>query len=361
MDAEVAVRVILSVLDGLRHVHERRIDGKRWIHRDVKPENVLLRSEGTPLLIDFGAARAEVGEHSQSMTVVLTPGYAPYEQYFSTGKAQGPWVDVYGTAATLYFALTGQVPPTSVERHDATTHGKADPLVPPERFGAAISPKIRDVLSKGLAIDYRLRPQNANQYLSLFTKATGGTTIEPPPSRRLKTALLAAIALGAVATFAYLLWPWPSARSCSDAPTRWTKIERSTRAADYKAFLDEFSRCTQASQARLRYDEIVVWDALDKSSLADLRRFMQERPDGFLAKRARQLVEQAVLALAAAAQEKAAQAMTAVPTDRMSTQEYQRAADAFARAQGLFDAGRLEEAARLFGEARAQAEQLRGG
>jgi len=343
---------------------------------------VLLRSDGSPILIDFGAARAEVAEQSQTMTVVLTPGFAPYEQYFRSGKTQGPWVDVYGAAATLYFALTGQAPPTAIERHDATTHGKPDPLAPPERLAPGIPPRIREVLTRGLAIDYRLRPQNANQYLSLLKKAAATKTGEeprpapplehrhepqptprhdPPPNRRpgpLRMVLLTSAVLGGLGALAFFLWP--RGPSCADATPRWAAIAPSVRAADYEAFLKDFSLCEQAPQARVRRDEIVAWEALDKTSLKNLRLFLKEHPDGLFAESAARLAGEAARTLAEAEQARAAQAMTAVPLDRMGTQAYQQASQAFARAQGLLETGQVEEAGRQFGEARRQFERLRG-
>jgi len=149
LSSEVAVDVMLGVLDGLSHVHKRTMDGKRWMHRDVKPENILLRRDGGALLIDFGAARAEVGELSKSLSVVLTPGYAPPEQYFPGGKTQGPWVDVYGCAATLYHALTGEAPVGALERYDAVRRGERDPLRRPDLVVPSLAPALSEVLVQG--------------------------------------------------------------------------------------------------------------------------------------------------------------------------------------------------------------------
>ena len=112
MEAEVAlpearVRALLgAVADGLAEVH-----GAGLLHRDVKPSNVMLRADGMPVLIDFGAARQAFGRHSGSVAAVLTPGYAPIEQYVTEGGAadrQGPWTDVYALGAVAYAALSGR-------------------------------------------------------------------------------------------------------------------------------------------------------------------------------------------------------------------------------------------------------------
>ena len=99
---EERVRGLLESLSpGVVLVHEAGL-----VHRDVKPSNVMLRADGTPVLIDFGAARYAAGVQSRSLTSVLTPGYAPYEQYHTKGR-QGPWTDVYALGAVAHRALSG--------------------------------------------------------------------------------------------------------------------------------------------------------------------------------------------------------------------------------------------------------------
>ena len=86
----------MALMDGLAKVH-----GAGLLHRDIAPDNVIIRPDGTPVLIDFGAARQAMGGHSRSMTVVLKPGYAPIEQYSARGH-QGPWTDIYALGALAY-------------------------------------------------------------------------------------------------------------------------------------------------------------------------------------------------------------------------------------------------------------------
>ena len=89
------------LIDGLAHVH-----GHGYLHRDLKPANIMIRSaDGTPVLIDFGAARVAARERTR--TQVLTPGYAPLEQYSRDG-GQGPPTDIYALAAVSYRVLTGK-------------------------------------------------------------------------------------------------------------------------------------------------------------------------------------------------------------------------------------------------------------
>lgn len=94
------------------------IHAEQCFHRDIAPDNViLLAGSGTPLLLDFGAARRVIGDMTQALTVILKPGYAPIEQYAEApGMKQGAWTDVYALAAMVYFAIVGKTPPPSVSR-----------------------------------------------------------------------------------------------------------------------------------------------------------------------------------------------------------------------------------------------------
>ena len=108
--------LIEPLLDALALLHR-----ERCLHRDIAPDNILLlggdRTPPQPLLLDFGAARRVIGEHTQALTVILKPGYAPIEQYDETaGLRQGPWTDLYALAAVLVAAITGKAPPAAVGR-----------------------------------------------------------------------------------------------------------------------------------------------------------------------------------------------------------------------------------------------------
>mgnify|MGYP003666613921 CR=1 FL=1 len=108
---ELAIPVMLPILDGLRYLHARGL-----IHRDIKPNNIYLATIGRAILLDFGAARQATAEgDARSMSVALSGGYAPLEQY-QRRSSQGPWTDVYGAAATLYRMITGHLPPGTLDR-----------------------------------------------------------------------------------------------------------------------------------------------------------------------------------------------------------------------------------------------------
>ena len=140
--------ILYPLLDGLAVVHEAGI-----LHRDIKPAGIMIRAEdGSPMLIDFGAARQAMGD--RTLEVIVTPGYAPIEQYSSRGN-QGSWTDIYALGAVCYRALTGQVPVESLERV------RRDPLVPiGELCGGRVSGGVLSAVEWALQVEEEDRPQS---------------------------------------------------------------------------------------------------------------------------------------------------------------------------------------------------------
>lgn len=123
------------------------------IHRDISPDNLMLE-HGAVRLLDFGCAR-ESSSGTETMTVALKQGYAPIEQY--QRKGQGPWTDVYALAATIYFCLTGRVPPQSLDRL------LSDELATPRKLGVDITPGQQRALLKGMAVNPEKRLQSIDE------------------------------------------------------------------------------------------------------------------------------------------------------------------------------------------------------
>ena len=102
--------MLVPLLNALEALHAAGVT-----HRDIKPGNIYLRDDGSPILLDFGAARQALARHSRSITAMATAGYAAVEQYSTKGK-QGPWTDIYGLGATLYRCVTGKRPADATDR-----------------------------------------------------------------------------------------------------------------------------------------------------------------------------------------------------------------------------------------------------
>ena len=166
--AEDVVRgLFLPLLSGLKVVHE-----KRYLHRDVKPANVYLREDGSPVLLDFGAARLEFGTSGGDSMNVLTPRYAPIEQYTADGE-QGPWSDLYGLGATMYRCVTGEAPIDAQRRERALEHRQPDPLPPAARVCAGrYGKELLEAIDWSLQLRPVDRPRAATEVTARLTGAS---------------------------------------------------------------------------------------------------------------------------------------------------------------------------------------------
>ena len=148
--------LIKPLLQSLIKIHEKGI-----LHRDISADNILLTEDGRLKLIDFGAARLSQNAQGDEYTIIFKRGFAPIEQCSAGGK-QGPWTDVYGICATMYYMITGIVPDDSVSRLIE------DKLLPLERIdGVRLTPQAMSCIMKGLAV----RPEKRFQSMSEFYTA----------------------------------------------------------------------------------------------------------------------------------------------------------------------------------------------
>ncbi len=161
-------RILLPLLDGLEQVHDAG-----FLHRDLKPANIYIRSEGAPMLLDFGSARQALGQKSRRITAIVSSGYAPFEQYTSRGE-QGPWTDIYAMGATFYHAIAGEPPP------DATDRMMDDPMTPAVEAGRGrFASALLGAVDRALALLPEDRPQDMAEFKELLAGAGGAR-----PARR---------------------------------------------------------------------------------------------------------------------------------------------------------------------------------
>lgn len=148
--------IMMPILDGLQMIHQQG-----YLHRDIKPGNIYLTRERHPILLDFGSARQALGEKTQTMSVILSPGYAPFEQYHKRSK-QGPWTDIYGCAATMYYLLTGKAPPDALERN------VEDALEPPHKVVEGVNETFSYAILLALSQQQEYRPQSVEAFKNLL-------------------------------------------------------------------------------------------------------------------------------------------------------------------------------------------------
>jgi formylglycine-generating enzyme required for sulfatase activity len=171
-----ALEILLPVMEGLAYVHRLG-----FIHRDIKPANIYLTrfahdGKERSILLDFGAARQALGEHSQSLSMVYTPAYAAPEQYHTRG--QGPWTDVYGLAATLYHATTGVLP----QRAETRVLENNDNLRDPKELAPELTASFAGALFYGLTISSKRRPQTVEEFRRLLEASAEENKVDANPA-----------------------------------------------------------------------------------------------------------------------------------------------------------------------------------
>jgi len=142
-------RTFADLLDGLREVHTQKL-----LHLDIKPANIYLRSVGSPLLLDFGAARQTIGRDLPQIKAMHTPGFAAPEQY-GDDQLLGPWTDIYAIGATLYSCLSGTNPPAADDR---LQEDKLRPAA--DAWSDQYSTHLLELIDNCLALDHLSRPQS---------------------------------------------------------------------------------------------------------------------------------------------------------------------------------------------------------
>jgi len=142
-------RVFTQLLNGLREVHMNKL-----LHLDIKPANIYIRNDGTPVLIDFGAARQTLTQEGFRLNPMYTPGFAPPEQY-KDRELLGPWSDCYAVGATIFACMAGAAPQAADQRAERDRYVSATKL-----WAGKYSRQLLETIDWCLELDHMNRPQS---------------------------------------------------------------------------------------------------------------------------------------------------------------------------------------------------------
>lgn len=160
MTWDVLAPILRILLQGLQKLHKEGL-----IHRDISPDNIFLTSDGNVRLIDFGSVRAYQG--ADHFTTFVKQNFAPWEQFLSNGK-QGPWTDIYALSVTIYYALSGKLPPNASERR------MMDEAIPLELLCPTLPKHVASAVMHGMAVLPEKRCQNVREFYHLLFPNEGG-------------------------------------------------------------------------------------------------------------------------------------------------------------------------------------------
>jgi len=165
--------VLMPIIEGLKAVHEQG-----FLHRDIAPDNIFLRINRPPILIDFGASRNALGTKSQNISAIVKHGYSPPEQYTSD-SAQDTTTDLYAISAVMYEMITGKRPPESTHRQTQIFNNNEDPIENiVTKFKGKFEPSFLQTIQQGLSLRQKERIQTIREYQEGLVRES---EIEPPP------------------------------------------------------------------------------------------------------------------------------------------------------------------------------------
>src|SRR4051794_15433328 len=271
-------RIAAPLLDALELMH-----AQDFLHRDIAPDNIIVRANGTPVLLDFGAARRAVGEKSRMLTGIVKAGYSPQAQYATDGRLQGPWTDFYALGGVLYRAITGAPPEESTLR-------AIDDHMPAAARAAkgTYRPGFLAAIDACLEVRHKQRPQSVAQLRQMLLGEGPKAKSEParlasigrrqvdvlpsvapaapaslPAARRwLIVAATLAVVGGAYGGFEYTRWSAEQSRT-AEAESKRLAAER--QAADERARQEAEAKRLADVAAKKRADEEALTKARAES------------------------------------------------------------------------------------------------
>jgi hypothetical protein len=164
-------RIVAPLLEALELMH-----AENFLHRDISPDNILVRPDGTPVLLDFGAARRAVANANRSLTGIVKAGFSPQEQYAADSRLQGPWSDLYALGGTLYLAVTGRRPEEATLR---VTDDRTPPATSVAR--GKYRPEFLAAIDACLRVRHVDRPQSVAQLRAMMLGSSSTVRLAAPP------------------------------------------------------------------------------------------------------------------------------------------------------------------------------------
>src|SRR5439155_13973958 len=252
--------------------------------------NIIIRADGTPVLLDFGAARRAVAEMSRSLTGIVKAGYSPHEQYATDGRLQGPWSDLYALGGTLYRAVTGKPP------EEATLRFDEDHLAPASQV--AKGQYRRDFLAAidaCLKVKHSERPRSVTQLRPMLlgpksqpksTERLVGPTFKIPSKRALSdggrsTVRLVARRWPAIAAtvgviagvYGGLQYKWASEAKARYEPAAESSVQQATLDAERR----QKQEAADARQRQIELEEAARRKAIADAAEAEAGRKAEEK------------------------------------------------------------------------------------
>ncbi len=313
-----ALALVLPLLDALEYIHRQGVT-----HQDIKPANIYITDNGSPMLLDFGAAGQRLGSGPANRWKMGSEGYAAAEQSDSNGRI-GPWTDIYGLAATLYRSITGQVPVAATQRQRALSLGDPDPLQP---LTSLVSERefdgLLDAIKQGLMVSPESRPQSVHQWRSAFDRkkpgpvsATAGFPADiEKEGREWLPIILLGIFLVVISSAAIYLLSGDStgegdqselsedAGTSPEERTRWQAALEADTAYAYQLFLQDFPQSFHEAQARAQLEVLdeKAWQAAKADGAESaIEAYLEQFPGGLHETDARILQKEFELARAEA-------------------------------------------------------------
>ena len=215
LSPEEVWRLFNELLSGLSEVHRQD-----YVHRDIKPGNIMFREDGGAVLLDFGAARQAVGQRSKSITSILTPGYAPLEQYDQKAADVGPWSDFYALGVVAYRCVTGVGEGElldAVARARLASRGEREKDMRPvvELAKGQYDQRLLNAIDWCMRVDERERPQGVADLEEMLTGGASKEKKKPKPAPKPKPeskpkhpAIWAAVGAVVALLLGFGVWQW---------------------------------------------------------------------------------------------------------------------------------------------------------